>query len=57
MDSRSGDGSLHFNPVFSHDRELAKLLRDAGGHASKLAFIKGVTDLIVDDEKTRGRSP
>ena len=37
--SKNLDGAIHFNPVYSHDHELEKLLRDAGGSASQIAFI------------------
>ena len=47
---------LTYAPNYGIDRELEKLLRDLGGHASRLAYIEGVTDGMIDDEKTRGRS-
>ena len=35
---------------------MEKVFRDIGGQASSLAFVKGYTKLIVDDEKLRMRS-
>ena len=52
----SGDNTLHFQEVYGHDYELEKMLRDVGGHASKLAFIRGVSSLLIDDEKMQSRS-
>ena len=49
-------GSLYYNPVYGTDRELEKLFRDIGSHTSKLAYIQGLTDCIIDDEKLRQRS-
>merc|ERR1712087_406057 len=49
-------GTLHFQEVYGHDYELEKMLRDVGGHASKLAFIRGITSLLIDDEKMQSRS-
>ena len=45
------DDCLYFEPVYAVDRELEKFLRDVGGHISKLAYVEGKTDTIVDDEK------
>ena len=50
------DEVLTFDSVYRIDRELEKLFRDLGGHASRLAHIEGVTDKMIDDEKTRTRS-
>ena len=50
------DEVLTFDSVYRIDRELEKLFRDLGGHASRLAHIEGVTDMMIDDEKTRTRS-
>ena len=52
----SDDNTLHFQEVYGHDYELEKMLRDVGGHASKLVFIRGVTSLLIDDEKMQSRS-
>ena len=49
--------SITFASVYWHDRELEKLFRDLGGHVSGLAFICGLTQLIIDDDKLRMRSP
>lgn len=38
------------------DDELEKFLRDCGTQASRLAFIRGVTHLLIDDEKMQQRS-
>lgn len=48
--------SIWFPPIYDHDRELEKLFRDMGGHVSGLAFVLGLTQLIIDDDKTRMRS-
>jgi len=48
--------SISFAQVYQHDRELEKLFRDLGGHVSGLAFIRAVTQLIIDDDKLRMRS-
>ena len=52
----NNDETLHFSPVYERDRELDKVFWDFGGHASRIAFIKGWTHLLVDDDKTRLRS-
>lgn len=53
---KNDDGDLYFTEVYSHDPELEKFLRDCGTQASRLAFIRGVTDLLIDDEKMQQRS-
>ena len=50
------DECLFFAPVYGIDRDLEQLFRDLGGQASRLAYIEGLTNGIIDDEKTRGRS-
>ena len=50
------DKTLHFSPVYERDRELDKVFWDFGGHASRIAFIKGWSHLLIDDNKTRLRS-
>lgn len=50
------EGDLYFTEVYSHDPELEKFLRDCGTQASRLAFIRGVTHLLIDDEKMQQRS-
>merc|ERR1711982_167609 len=52
----NNDETLHFSPVYERDRELDKVFWDFGGHASRIAFIKGWSHLLVDDDKTRLRS-
>ena len=50
------DEALHFSAVYERDRELDKVFWDFGGHASRIAFIKGWSHLLIDDDKTRLRS-
>ena len=56
IDHSEADNSIFFNPVYGLDKEFEKLLRDIGSHVSKIAFIPGFTNLIIDDEKNRMRS-
>ncbi len=46
---------VFWTPVYSIDHELKKLFRDVGGWTWHIAFVKGYTDLIIDDEKLRLR--
>lgn len=54
--SNSNTSDLYFDSVYDTDTELLEVFRRFGGHVSKIARIKGHTDMIVDDEKQKGRS-
>ena len=55
MKHSSEDEGLFWSPVYDVDRELEKVFRDMGGHASRLAFIRVYRNLIIDDKKLRMR--
>ena len=51
------DTSMTWTSVYDIDEQLEQLFYMIGREASKLCYVKGRTDLIIDDDKLKLRSP
>ncbi len=50
------DNSAFWCPIYGIDRKLENLFCALGGQPSHVAFIRGYTNLILDEEKLRMQS-